>query len=95
MQLPSFLQSSVDPNQLSLTITAGAKTLVGVVALIAVVVGVDPAAATSQYMGAVATFATGTAAAYTVFQAAETLYGGVRKLIVFFATAKWHLPTNI
>lgn len=95
MKLPSFLQSSADPTQISLTIASGGKTLAGFVALLAVVFGIDPNAASSQIMNLVATATTLVTAAYTAYNAAEMMYGGIRKLVIYFGTGKATLPEPV
>lgn len=77
--LPSYLQSSVDPTKISLAIQSFGKTIGGIVLMIATIKGIDPVIAQAAWGNFVANATTFALSAYTAFQAAEMLYGIIRK----------------
>jgi hypothetical protein len=80
--LPKFLQSSIDPTKVSLTVESIGKALIGVVAMFAVAKGLNPDTATNQYQLLVDTVASGTAAVVTVYHSIGVVYGIVRKIVM-------------
>lgn len=88
LALKGWMQSSVDPSKLSLTIESAGKSLAGIVALVAAVQGLDPQAATSMWMAIVGQATIAVTAIYTCFHVLQGLYGAVRKLIVFFGVVR-------
>ena len=79
--IPTWLGSSADPTQLSLTIVSAGKTLSGIIVFIAVLKGVDPAIASAQWGQYVANFATLIPALYAAYHASEAIWGMTRKAI--------------
>lgn len=79
------LSSSVNPQELGLTVTSVVQAVVGLVGLFAVSQGLDVASATSQAEAILNLAMQGIAGAYTLYHIMQAVYGGVRKLIVFFA----------
>lgn len=80
--IPTYLQSSIDPNQLSTTVTSAGKILAGTVMFIAALKGIDPAIAGAQWGNFVQLVATGAPAAYTTWYTAEMIFGILRKVYV-------------
>jgi uncharacterized integral membrane protein len=74
--------SSVDPQQLSLTIQSGAKTVIGIVGVIAALAGLPPKEAADTTTTVVDAIAAAVPAAYAAYHAVEAVYGLVRKIIV-------------
>lgn len=85
--LPTWLQSSVDPQSISLTYESAGKFLMGLVAIAAVMKGLDPQAAQSQAQALLDQGAFLASSAYAAYHAAQTLYGGLRKLVVYLSPA--------
>lgn len=77
--IPTALQSSVDPKKISLTIESFGKTVIGLVAVLATYKGLDPAGATSAFQAIIDNVAIGVTAAFTVYNSAMTVYGLARK----------------
>lgn len=86
MNLPTWIQSSVDPTQISLSVESAGKSLVGIITLIAILKGMDPATAQGQYQTFIDQAAILVASGYTVFHTAQTLYGLLRKGFMFLIT---------
>lgn len=88
--IPSFARSSVDPTQLSLTITSLGKALAGILTTIAILKGVDPALLTPnattiteaaqnilvQYLAILP-------ALYSAYHSAQAIFGVMRKAFVW------------
>ena len=77
------LSSSVDPQNLSLTVESAVKLLLGLVALYATSKGLDVASATTQVQAIIDVGTQAVAAAFTLYSAIMVGYGLVRKFIVF------------
>ena len=77
--VPRFgaLSSSVDPTQLSLAVTSGAKALSGLLVILGLLTATDANTIVTQIPTAVA-------AGYTAWQAVEAIWGVIRKIIVRF-----------
>ena len=90
--IPRFMQSSVDPNQISTTIESAGKILAGTVAFIAVLKGVDPAIANQQWGNFVQLVATGAPAAYITWHSAEMVFGLLRKFVMWLSAKKPAVP---
>lgn len=80
MNLPWYLQSSADPTQISLSIESFGKSMAGVITLVAVLKGVDPAIALQTWGNIVSQAVTFATAAYTAYHAAQMIYGIMRKV---------------
>lgn len=80
--IPSALQSSVDPTQLSTTITSIGKVLAGTVMFFAALKGIDPVIAGQQWGNFIQLVATGAPAAYATWYSAEMIFGLIRKAVV-------------
>lgn len=83
--IPTYLQSSVDPTKISTSIESFGKIIAGAVAFIAVLKGVDPAIASAQWGNFIQLVATGVPAAYTTWHTAELIFGLVRKFVMWIA----------
>lgn len=92
--IPTYMQSSIDPTQISTTITSVGKMIAGAIAFFAVVKGVDPAIATQQWGSFVQLIATGAPAAYTVWYTAEAVFGMIRKCYVWLFVKKTIAPVT-
>lgn len=92
--IPSWAQSSLNPSEVSLTITSLGKAAVSIVTTIAILKGVDPAIATTDVttvtqaaQNIVAQYAAVIPAAYAAYQSGMVIWGLVRKGAVrMFAT---------
>src|SRR3954447_20473976 len=91
-QLKRWLQSSVDPNQISLTIESGGKTLLGIISFIAVTKGVDTAPITDNAQAIIDATATAVTLGVTLFHTPQTIYGLVRNLIVRWGSVQNYYP---
>ena len=81
--LKSWLQSSTDSSKISLSIESGGKALAGVIAVLAAVKGLDPAAATAMWQSLVDQAVILVTAGFTAFHAVQAISGLVRKVIVY------------
>lgn len=79
------LSSSVNPQELSLTVSSISKVLIGLVGWFAVSKGLDPAAAQTQLQAIVDIMAQAVPLCFTLFNSLQTVWGLVRKLITYFA----------
>lgn len=79
--LKSFLQSSVDPNKLSLTVQSLAKAIIFLVGYYAVSKGFDPTIATSQINQLTDVVINIIPAGFAVYHGIEAVWGITRKLI--------------
>lgn len=101
--IPSFAQSSIDPSQVSLTITSIGKAVTGALVTYAVIRGIDPMLITTNVQ--TVTDATQNIAAqylavfpalYAAYHSTLALWGIVRKLAVrLFAKAPVVSPTEL
>jgi hypothetical protein len=82
--IPTWAQSSEDPSQISLSIQSFGKTLIGIVALVASLKGLNPQTATDQFQIIIDNAAAGTAAVFTVYHSLVTIYGLLRKAFYRF-----------
>lgn len=84
--------SSVNPQELSLTVTSVAQALIGLVGVFAVSKGLDVSTATTQAQAILDLAMQGIAGAYTLYHTLQAVYGAARKLIAYM-TAKPVVPT--
>ena len=82
MNIKSIFSSSVNPQELSLTVSSLSKTIIGVVAFIAVQKGFDGAVVTSHLQAIMDTVITAIPAGFAMWHAMQTVYGLVRKMFV-------------
>jgi hypothetical protein len=80
------LTSSVDPTQLSLSVTSAANIAIGLIGTLAAYKGLDSGAITSQLQAFVALTVTLIPVAFTTWHTLQLMYGLVRKLLVAFST---------
>lgn len=78
---PTF-QSSIDPQKLSLTIESGSKTIIGIITFLLAYKGINSIAIANQLQEIVAVVVTVIPAGFSVWHAALTVYGLVRKMFV-------------
>lgn len=87
-QLPSWLRSSADPTQLSLTIESGGKTLIGIIGYLLVLKGLDAGTVTNQLQVIVDEVATAVTLGFTLYHSLMTIWGLGRKVLVAVSTPK-------
>ena len=80
------LSSSVDPQNLSLTVESAVKFILGLVPLYATSQGLDVASATTQVQAIINVGTQAVAAAFSLYSAIMVGYGLVRKFIVLVTT---------
>jgi hypothetical protein len=78
------LTSSVNPNELSLTISSISQVLIGIGAWFAVSKGLDPAAAQTNLQAIFDVAAQIIPMVYTLYHSMQTAWGLLRKAYVFF-----------
>lgn len=78
------LSSSVDPTQLSLTISSVGKVLAGFLAFLAAAKGLDPAVAQNESQLIIDMIAQGIPLAYSLWNSCNAIWGAARKLLVYF-----------
>lgn len=90
IQIPKLFQSSVDPAQVSLTVTSLGKILIGIIGTIAITKGVDPmivsqnASDVSQAAQNIAAqYVAVVPALYSAYHSVQFLWGFARKLSVW------------
>lgn len=81
------LSSSVDPNELSLTVVSIGKVLIGIAGFFAVSKGLDPAAAQTQVQAIIDLTAQSIPLSFALWHACNGLWGAVRKLLAYFYPA--------
>lgn len=99
--IPNFAQSSIDPTQVSLTITSVGKAVVGVLTTFAILKGIDPAIVTANVTtvqeaatNIVAQYVAILPALYAAYHSSQAIWGVVRKLATrLFAKAPIAAPT--
>lgn len=82
IQIPSWAQSSINPQAISLTVQSLAKSVSALIVFLGVIGLVDPAIASQAWGNFVAAVVTAIPAAVAVYHAGEVLYGLFRKTIV-------------
>ncbi len=92
-QFKGVLASSTDPAQLSLTIESFSKVIIGVVGWYAIAKGLDPAGATNQVQALIDLIAQAIPVAFTLYHSMMTVWGLIRKLMVYFGTKTVPPPT--
>lgn len=87
--IPTYAQSSVDANQVSLTITSISKAVAGILATYAMLKGIDPILVTSNVttvteaaQNIVAQYIAVLPALYAAYHSAQAIYGVFRKVAV-------------
>lgn len=78
---PAF-QSSIDPTQLSLSVSSGTKTIIGIIGVLVAYKGLDVTSITSQLQAIVDMVVTAIPAGFAVWHAMLTVYGLIRKFTV-------------
>lgn len=86
-QLPTWLQSSSDPSQISLSIESAGKTLIGIIGYVLVLKGLDSGTITTQLQAIVDEVATAVTLGFTLYHSLMMIYGLVRKLVVRLSPA--------
>lgn len=82
LKIPSFAQSSVDPNSVSLTIQAIGRAVAGLIVFGGMIGIVDPAIAGQAWGQFVASIITAVPVAYSVWHAGNAVFGIIRKVAV-------------
>lgn len=87
ISIPKWAQSSIDPTQVSLTITSAGKALVGVLTTVAIIRGIDPmivaqnaSTVSDAAQNIVAQYVAVLPALYAAWHSAQTIWGVARKL---------------
>lgn len=83
MNIPSLLQSSADPEQVSLTVVSLGKAGAGLLTLFGVLGVIDPtllSSANSAWGNLVASVVTAIPAGYAVWHAGQVAFGIIRKI---------------
>lgn len=82
MNIPSIFQSSIDPTQVSLTVSSIGKAGASLIVFLGVLGIVDPAIATQAWGGFVASIITAIPAGFAVYHTGQAVWGIVRKIAV-------------
>lgn len=82
MNIPKIFQSSVDPTQVSLTITSVGKAGASLIVFLGMIGLVDPSIANQAWGNFVATIITAIPAAVAVYQSGMVVWGIMRKIAV-------------
>lgn len=82
MNIPTIFQSSVDPTQVSLTVTSIGKAGASLIVFLGMIGLVDPTIAGQDWSMFVQAVATAVPAAFAVFYTGEAVYGVFRKIAV-------------
>ncbi len=82
--IPSWLQSSADPAQISLSIESAGKMLIGIVGIVAVAKGMNPATAQAGFQSILDQVALAVTSAFAFYHAIMTVYGLGRKAFLAF-----------
>lgn len=93
MKIPTIFQSSVNPQQVSLTVSSIGKAGAALIVFLGAIGFVDPAVASQAWGTLVADVITALPAGYAVWQAAQVVYGIIRKVAVRVATIGSATPT--
>lgn len=80
--IPEFAQSSVNPEEVSLTVQSLGKMAAGLVTFVAVLKGVDPILAQAAWGNFIAQITTAIPAGFVVWHAGNAVYGIGRKAAV-------------
>jgi hypothetical protein len=80
--IPTWAQSSVDPNQVSLTITSIGKAGTALIVFLGMVGVVDPTIAGQAWGSFVASVITAVPAGFAVYHSGQVLWGVFRKVAV-------------
>jgi hypothetical protein len=95
IQIPAWAQSSVDPEQVSLTISSFSKAVIGILTTYAVLKGIDPIIMTNNVrtvteaaQNIVAQYIAILPALYAAYHSAQAIYGVLRKLAVYLFVTK-------
>lgn len=95
IQIPNWARSSVDPTEVSLTVTSFTKAFAGLITTLAILKGVDPAivtptvnTVTDAAQNIVAQYLAILPALYSTYHSVQVLYGLARKVGVWFFTKK-------
>ena len=80
--IPKIFQSSVDPDQVSLTVTSIGNAVAGFITFLGMVGVVDPAIAGQAWGGFVAAIITAIPAGYAVWHTGMAVWGIIRKIAV-------------
>lgn len=87
MMLPKILQSSINPEEISLTIQSFGKSIIGIVATLAALhSGLNPQDAVNQVQLILDSAVVIVTSGYSVYHAVQAVWGAARKLLVLFAT---------
>lgn len=82
MNIPKIFQSSVDPDQVSLTITSVGKAGAALIVFMGMIGIVDPSIAGQAWGNFVASIITAIPAGFAVYQSSQAVWGIVRKVAV-------------
>ena len=82
MNIPSIFQSSVDPDQVSLTVTSIGKAGAAIIVFMGMIGLVDPAIAGQAWGNFVASVITAIPAGFAVYHAGQAVWGIIRKIAV-------------
>lgn len=80
--IPKMFQSSVDPTQVSLTVTSVGNAVAGFITFLGMVGIVDPAIAGQAWGNFVASIITAIPAGYAVWHSGIAVWGIIRKIAV-------------
>lgn len=82
ISIPKFAQSSIDPEQVSLTISSVGKAVAGLITVLGMIGLVDPVIATQTWGNFVASVITAVPAGYAVWHTGYAVWGIIRKIAV-------------
>lgn len=80
--IPKIFQSSIDPNQVSLTVVSVGKAGASLIVFLGMVGLVDPSIAGQAWGNFVASIVTAVPAGFAVYHAGQALWGIFRKIAV-------------
>jgi hypothetical protein len=93
MNIPSLLQSSVNPEEVSLTVTSIGKAVAGLIVFLGMIGVVDPAIAGQTWGNFVSEVVTAVPVAYGVWHSGQAVWGIIRKISVRISTLFTNTPT--
>lgn len=82
MNIPTWAQSSIDPTQVSLTVTSIGKVGTEIIVFLGVIGVVDPAIAGSAWSGLVQGIITAVPLGFAIYHSSQVLWGIARKAAV-------------
>lgn len=95
MNIPKIFQSSVDPTQVSLTITSLGKAGASLIMFLGMVNLVDPAVANQAWGSFVASVITAVPAIFAVYHTGLALWGIIRKVSVALVAIFTKAPPTV